>query len=107
MSDTVRNILSTLQRELQVEPEWLSTFDNGFRWWPGPLAQRIWIEDSEPRRLHIQTDVLKQVSHDDTQLSRVAYANQFATFSALILSPDDKSLRLHASLLLSEETARK
>ena len=35
----------------------------------------------------------------------VAYGNRFAMFNALILRPDDQSLRLHASILLSERNS--
>ena len=61
----VQDILFTLQRELRVDAEWVMPIDNGFQWWPGPLAQRIWIEDTEPKRLHIETDVLRHVAIDE------------------------------------------
>lgn len=102
---TVQDILFTLQRELRVDAEWVMPIDNGFQWWPGPLAQRIWIEDTEPKRLHIETDVLRHVAIDEKNMGLVAYGNRFAMFNALILRPDDQSLRLHASILLSERNS--
>ena len=99
---TVQDILFTLQRELRVDAEWVMPIDNGFQWWPGPLAQRIWIEGTEPKRLHIETDVLRNVAIDEKNMGLVAYGNRFAMFNALILRSDDRSLRLHASILLSE-----
>jgi hypothetical protein len=100
---TVQDILCTLQRELRVDAEWVMPIDNGFQWWPGPLAQRIWIEDTEPKRLHIETDVLRDVAIDEKNMGLVAYGNRFAMFNTLILRSDDRSLRLHASILLSSE----
>jgi len=101
----VQDILFTLQLELQVDAEWVMPIDNGFQWWPGPLAQRIWIEDTEAKRLHIETDVLRNVAIDEKNMGLVAYGNRFAMFNALILRSDDLSLRLHASILLSERNS--
>ena len=101
LSTPARDVLSAIKTQLEIEPQWSVARPDGFEWWPGRLAQRIWVEDGDSPGIHIESDFLREVPETDRTLSLVAIGNQFVTFSALTFG--HRTLRLHASLSLTEE----
>jgi hypothetical protein len=108
MSDPGLQLVSTLQSELQVEPEWCVPLERGFHWWPGHLAQRVWadppmqIRSHRFSRVHIESDFLGGVAESDKVLGLVGYVNRLTTVSSVVFRPDEHRIRLHVSLCVSE-----
>jgi hypothetical protein len=98
MSDPGLQLVSALQSELQIEPEWCVPLRRGFHWWPDHLAQRIWADP--PRqvrshrfsRVHIESDFIRDVAESDKVLGLVAYANRLTTVSSVVLRPDERRI---------------
>jgi hypothetical protein len=103
LSRPARDVISTIKTQLEIEPRWLFARPDGFEWWPGRLAQRIWVEDGDSPRVHIESDFLGDVPETDRTLGLVAIGNQFVTFSALVFH--DNQVRLHASFSVTDENA--
>ena len=108
-SDPGLQLVSALQSELQIEPEWSVPLDRGFQWWPGHLSQRVWadpfteIDSHRFSRVHIESDFLRNVDESEKVLKLTAYANRLTTISAVVFNPDEKRIRLHTSVCVSEE----
>jgi hypothetical protein len=103
LSAPARDVLSAIKSHLGVEPEWLADRPDGFEWWPGPHAQRIWVEGNDSPRVHIESDFLRDVPETDRTLVLLAHGNRFVTFSAHVYK--DKKVRLHASFSVTEKNA--
>lgn len=108
--ETAQQVLTGLQTQLQIEPEWLSPHEQEFEWWPGWLAQRVWIVphldgDGGIARLHIESDFLRNVPANKKTLELVAFGNRVTTFSSLVFSPDDRTVRLHSSFCITPDNA--
>jgi hypothetical protein len=92
---------------LQIEDDWFAWDERGFRWWAGPLAQRIHFA---PRRhlhgvavstLHIETDLLSGVPATATTWERLSAVNRLASFSAYVADVTARTVSLHASVTLT------
>ena len=111
-SDPGLQLVSALQSELQIEPEWLVPVDRGFQWWPGHLSQRVWadpfteIGSHKFSRVHIESDFLRSVDESEKVLTLTAYANRLTTISAVVFNPEEKRIRLHTSVCVSEENVQ-
>jgi hypothetical protein len=101
-------LVSALQSQLQVEPEWCVPLERGFQWWPGHLSQRVWAEpvkqigSHEFSRIHIESDFLRNVDVSEKILKLTAYANRLTTVSAVVFQPDERRIRLHTSICVSQ-----
>lgn len=102
-------ILNFIIDRLQIEDDWFEWEGRGFRWWPGPLAQRITFA---PRRdlhgvpvstLHIETDLLAGVPATATTWERLASVNRLATMSAYVAYVPAGTVALHASVTLTDD----
>ena len=109
MTDDIRQRISTLMEKLGAEPEWTRPIESGFEWWPGPLAQRIRVEDVDEGwcRLCVETDFIRLARITDRQLALLAFGNRLGTFSAVVRSREEMRLRLHASVTLSPPRAKR
>lgn len=109
--EVAHQVLTDLQDQIQIEPEWLREHEHGFEWWPGWLGQRIWLvpyidDDGGIARLHIESDFLRSVPANEKTLELVAFGNRLTTFSSLVFSPDDHTVRLHASFCITPDNAK-
>jgi hypothetical protein len=108
-SDPGLQLVSALQSQLQVEPEWCVPLDRGFQWWPGHLSQRVWADplkqvgSHEFSRLHIESDLPWDAELSGKVRKFTAWANRLSTVSSLLFNPDDGCIRLHASLCVCED----
>ena len=102
------SVLNFIIDRLQIEDAWLEWRGRGFTWWAGMLAQRI--ECAPPRELHgvtavtlhVETDLLTGVPLTSATWHRLAAINRFATLSAYVADVAAGTVRLHASVTLTE-----
>jgi hypothetical protein len=107
--DLIEEVLKFLTARMQIEAEWAVQEKTSFTWWAHTLAQRVWV--AEPRdvqgvtltTLHIETDLLADVPMNDSTWARLAGVNQFATLSAYVADHARGTIRLHASVSLTED----
>ena len=107
--DLIEEVLKFLTARMQIEAEWAVQEKTSFTWWAHTLAQRVWV--AEPRdvqgvtltTLHIETDLLADVPMNESTWSRLAGVNQFATLSAYVADRASGTIRLHASVSLTED----
>ena len=110
-SDPGLQLLAKLKSELHIEPEWSVPLNRGFQWWPGHLSQRIWADpltqlgSHQFSRVHIESDFLRNLDQSEKALKFAAYANRLTTVSAVVFNSDEKRIRLHTSVCVSEENA--
>lgn len=82
---------------------------DGFTWWAGALAQRVWagtardVQGVSMTPVHIETELLAGVEPSGDVIERLAGINRLATLSAYVWSADDRRLRLHASVSVTED----
>ena len=92
--------LEAIEALLQVDKEWCVPEDRGFTWWPHRLAQRAWAEPvreaygERVARVHVATQVLREVPVTDEVLRLLAEANLTATLGGFVIDPDG-SLSAH------------
>jgi hypothetical protein len=110
-SDPGLQLLSALKSELQIEPEWSVPLNRGFQWWPGHLSQRMWADPLKQvgshqfSRVHIESDFLRNLEQSEKVLKFTAYANRLTTVSAVVFNSDERRIRLHTSICVSEENS--
>jgi hypothetical protein len=97
--------VTELFRRVQIDEEWSVHEPRGFTWWPHLLAQRVWATPAADRlgvqmcQVHIETDLLRDVSSLDLALRLLSTLNLVATMSSCFL--DQGRVRLHASVHVS------
>jgi hypothetical protein len=102
-------ILNFIIDRLQIDDHWFEWGGRGFRWWAGPLAQRIvfsprrTLHEAQVSTLHIETDLLADVSLGNSTWEGLAGVNQFATMSAYVADVAARTISLHASVTVTEE----
>ena len=107
--DFVEEVLKFLTARMQIEAEWAVQEQTSFTWWPHTLAQRVWVAPSRVvvgvpvRTLHIETDLLADVPTTSSTWAQLASVNRFATLSAYVGDPARQSIRLHASVSMTED----
>lgn len=96
--ETLAHIFATLR----PEPAWCITQPRGFTWWAHRLAQRVWAEP--PRRegglrsrVHVVSDVLREVPDTAATVEAVNTANRFASLSSLVWDRAQGRLSLRCS----------
>jgi hypothetical protein len=108
-ADLEARTLNFIIDRMQIDDEWFEWEGRGFRWWAGPLAQRLRFA---PRRelggvamttLHIQTDLLADVPVTATTWERLAAVNRLATLSAYVADVEARTVSLHASVSFTED----
>jgi len=107
--DFVEEVLRFLTARMQIEAEWAVQEKTSFTWWAHTLAQRVWVapprefQGVELTTLHIETDLLSDVTMDTSTWTRLSNINQFATLSAYVADTSQRTVRLHASVSLTAE----
>lgn len=107
--DFVEEVLRFLTARMQIEAEWAVQEKTSFTWWAHQLRQRVWVAEPrefqgvELRTLHIETDLLADVPIDASTWTRLSNINQFATLSSYVADTAQQTIRLHASVSLTEE----
>ena len=107
--ETEAGLLNFLIDRLQIEQDWFEGRGRGFTWWAGDLAQRIHL--AVPRAmhgvtvttLHVETDLLADVPLSSLTWQRLASVNRLATLSAYVADVDTRTVRLHASVALTDD----
>jgi len=108
-ADTEAAILNLIIDRLQIEDEWFEWSGRGFRWWAGPLAQRIAFSARRELHgvtvstLHIETDLLADVPSVADTWERLAGVNCFATLSAYVADLPSRTMSLHASVAFTDD----
>ena len=107
--DFVEEVLRFLTARMQIEAEWAVQEQTSFTWWAHTLAQRVWVAPSRDvlgvpvRTLHIETDLLADVPTTSSTWAQLANMNRFASLSAYVADPGRQSIRLHASVSMTED----
>lgn len=102
------SILNFVIDRLQIEDEWFEWRGRGFTWWAGPLAQHVTFADPRDLHgvraatLHVHTDLLADVPRVATTWRRLASINRLATLSAYVADVPAGTVRLHASVTVTE-----
>ncbi len=105
----VEDVLTFLTQRMQFEAEWAVQTADSFTWWPASLAQRVWaapareFQGTELTTLHIETDLLSDVTLDSATWGRLANVNRFASLSSYVAEPAARTVHLHASVSLTSE----
>jgi hypothetical protein len=102
-------VLNFIIDRLQIEDHWFHGRGRGFTWWAGALAQRIDL--AAPRdlhgvrvtTLHIETDLLTEVTPTNATWQRLASLNRLASLSAYVADMESRTVRLHASVTLTDD----
>ena len=107
--DVVEEVLRFLTARMQIEAEWAVQERTSFTWWAHTLAQRVWVGEArdfqgvELRTLHVETDLLNGVPMGVSTWARLANVNRFATLSSYVADVSGGSIKLHASVSLTED----
>lgn len=105
----VEDVLTFLTQRMQFEAEWAVQKADAFTWWPSSLAQRVWAAPARDFQgvalttLHIETDLLSDVDCGPSMWPRLAGVNRYASLSAYVADKAARTLRLHASVSLTED----
>ncbi len=107
--DIVEDALKFLTARMQIEAEWAVQEQTSFTWWAHTLAQRVWIGPARDvqgvplRTLHVETDLLAGVPMTTSTWARLASMNCYATLSAYVADTERQTVRLHASVSMTED----
>ncbi len=107
--DVVEEVLRFLTARMQIEAEWAVQDQTSFTWWAHTLAQRVWVAPArdvmgvDVRTVHIETDLLADVPMTAPTWARLARINRYATLSAYVADRSQGTVRLHASVSLTDE----
>jgi hypothetical protein len=105
----LKRILDFLVDRMQIDAAWSVREEESLTWWASSLAQRVWaapareLQGVEVTTLHIETDLLTGVRLDDATWERLAGINRFASMSAYVADQLTASIRLHASVSVTED----
>ncbi len=107
--DFVEETLKFLTARMQIEAEWAVQEQTSFTWWAHTLAQKVWVASPREvqgvmlRTVHIETDLLADVPMNTSTWARLASMNRYATLSAYVADTHHHTLRLHASVSMTED----
>src|SRR5947207_3447951 len=101
-------VLDYLFSALQVDKAWSVREQSGWTWWAGELAQTVRYEIVKAReyqmvRVHISTDLYRDVLRSPKIEARLGAMNMLATLSAMILDSQTSTISLHCSAYLRPE----
>lgn len=105
----VEEALRFLTARMQIDAAWAVQEETSFTWWPSSLAQHVWAAPARDfhgvdlTTIHVETDLLTGVTSDRTTWERLARVNRFASLSAYVADADACTVRLHASVSLTED----
>jgi hypothetical protein len=107
--DFVEEALRFLTARMQIEAEWAVQEQTAFTWWAHTLAQHVWVTPPRDvqgvplRTLHVETDLLAGVPMTASTWARLASMNRYATLSAYVADTQQQTIRLHASVSMTED----
>ncbi len=96
---------------MHVPDEWLHEREDGFSWWPGHLAQRIWAEEGLFRnsttyyRLHAEIDLFRGGREREKLRTVMEEEMDDSQLSALVYDKPSDTFRLHSSVYAEEQIA--
>jgi hypothetical protein len=96
---------------LQPPVEWLLNQPDGFTWWPGEMAQRVWTDQGIFRnsrtyyRLHCETDLVRAGKHKQDLDGILEKLMDDCAFSSLIYEKRSDTYKLHASIYAEADIA--
>lgn len=102
-------VIDFVYDRLQIDEEWSTRDAGGFTWCAGPLALRVWhgapreVEGISMTAVHIETDLVNGVVESNEIRAQLAGINRLATLSAYVWSARDRTVRLHASVSVTED----
>lgn len=102
-------LLHELIAALQFDPRWVSDDMQGFTWWPGDFAQRVWCDPgvfqagSLTFRLHAETNVIRGDGHASRYLTELERDMDHTTLNAIIYDRSNDTFKLHSSVFATEE----
>lgn len=108
--DVGLELIEHMHRQMQIDEEWTARTPRGFTWWPGQLAQRIWVDEPfedfgiELFCVHAETDFLSKRQWTEGDLKALGYHTAFATMSGMVLV--EGGVRLAAKAYFHGETLR-
>ncbi len=108
ISDPGTRLLGLVIEELGIEPEWAVHDLHHTSWWPGQLAQHIFVEDDASGdtptvTVHVVTDFLKNAPNSPETAVALGRLNTDASLSALVWNRDTGHVRLHCSFSFPHE----
>lgn len=111
MSDLGPRMLDQYRAAASIDPGWSTPIDGGFGWWPFRQLQRV--QASEPWkdqdgnwcvRLTAETDFIVAPAGDDVDTKLISMAFSIA-LSNISREPDTDVIRLHSSMLITDQNA--
>lgn len=96
---------------LQIPQEWLQDREEGFSWWPGQLAQRVWTEEGLFRnsttyyRLHAEIDLFRGGRQREQLRTAMEREMDESHLSALVYDKGSDIFKLHSSVYAESEIA--
>jgi hypothetical protein len=105
----VNRILDFLADRMQIDADWCVRDESSLTWWASSLAQRVWAAPARELQgvpvttLHLETDLLTGVRLGEATWERLASINRFASMSAYVADQLTASIRLHASVSITED----
>lgn len=102
-------VIDFVYDRLQIDEAWSARGVGAFTWWAGELAQRVWagpprdVEGTTVTTVHIETTILDGVAATADTLSQLAGLNRLASLSAYVWAEDAGTLRLHASVSVTDD----
>lgn len=104
-----QEILDELIKALQMDQRWLVDDFEGFTWWPGDLAQRVWCETGvfhnsvTTYRLHAETDLIRGSGRAQQFELELERAMDHATMNGLVYDEKADTYKLHSSVFATED----
>jgi hypothetical protein len=95
-------VIDYVYAQMKISEKWSLRQERGFTWWGHTVAQRVWADppredNGQPiTRIHIETDVLREVSDTPQLLTELGLVNRRATLSALVLDTRTSRLGYHS-----------
>jgi hypothetical protein len=92
--------------------EWLLNQPDGFAWWPGEMAQRVWTEDGLYQngrtyyRVHCETDLVKGRNQREQLDAMLECEMDHCLFSCLVYDQRTDVYRLHTCVYAEGENAQ-
>ena len=107
--DPAARIIDFLYERLAIDDDWAVREPDGFTWWAGPAAQRVWavpprdVQGVAVSTVHIETDLLRGVPASEAAFERLAGINRLASLSAYVADTPTGRVALHASVSVTED----
>lgn len=108
--DFVQDFLEKLISLNQMDPGWCLTEPGRVSYWPGVLAQRIWVgerredEGVERVEIHAETDLAREVEPSVALEQKLSGLSAFAALNAWVYHPEERVVRLHAKLVIDAQS---